>query len=149
MRITRSRATPTSQKPGPIARSNTPEHSHLSENPLRLVRILYRVGLFAACAFGATACDSSRPTPEWHQEAGYRWRDVVVGAHEAGFTPMPSKTTGIEFQNFVSDSVLLTNRILGQGAGVALGDVDGDGLPDVFAGAVPADSIKVALDAAA
>ena len=53
-------------------------------------------------------------------------------SHEPGFTPIPGKTTGIEFQNFVSDSVLLNNRILGQGAGVALGDVDGDGLPDVF-----------------
>ena len=36
------------------------------------------------------------------------------------------------FQNFVSDTALLGNRILGQGAGVALGDVDGDGLVDVF-----------------
>ena len=45
---------------------------------------------------------------------------------------MESRKTGIQFQNFASDSVLLKNRILGQGAGVALGDVDGDGLVDIF-----------------
>ena len=45
---------------------------------------------------------------------------------------MDAGKTGIRFQNSVSDSVLLGNRMLGQGAGVALGDVDGDGLVDVF-----------------
>ena len=43
----------------------------------------------------------------------------------------PGKT-GVQFENTVSDSALLRNRILGQGAGVALGDVDADGLVDVF-----------------
>ena len=43
----------------------------------------------------------------------------------------PGKT-GIRFQNSVSDSVLLGNRVLGQGAGTCLGDVDGDGRVDVF-----------------
>ena len=40
--------------------------------------------------------------------------------------------TGVNFTNDVSDSLLLSNRVLGQGAGVALGDVDGDGRPDIF-----------------
>lgn len=45
---------------------------------------------------------------------------------------MEPSATGIDFTNAVSDSALLGNRVLGQGGGVALGDVDGDGLPDVF-----------------
>jgi len=40
--------------------------------------------------------------------------------------------TGVRFQNAVSDSALARNSILGQGAGVCLGDVDGDGRVDVF-----------------
>ncbi|HET9515612.1 MAG TPA: FG-GAP-like repeat-containing protein, partial [Gemmatimonadales bacterium] len=54
-----------------------------------------------------------------------------ISGREAGFTPLGTRT-GIQFTNTVSDSALLGNRILAQGAGVALGDVDGDGLVDVF-----------------
>jgi enediyne biosynthesis protein E4 len=85
--------------------------------------------IVAAAAGFLIAC-GPKPTPAWHQEQGYRWRDVNVDGGDPGFTSM--KRTGIDFQNFVSDSALLGNRILGQGAGVAIGDVDGDGLPDVF-----------------
>jgi hypothetical protein len=67
----------------------------------------------------------------WHDEAGYRWRELRVAGGEPGFTRM-GRRTGIRFENSVSDSALVGNRMLGQGAGVALGDVDGDGLVDVF-----------------
>src|SRR5687768_516667 len=68
--------------------------------------------------------------PSWHLESGYRWRELEVNSGKPGFTRM--NRSGIRFQNVVSESALLGNRILGQGAGVALGDVDGDGLVDVF-----------------
>ena len=84
-----------------------------------------------AALLGAAAC-RPEPTPSWHQEAGHRWRDLVVAGGKPRFTPMNGGRSGIRFQNTVSDSVLLTNRILAEGAGVALGDVDGDGLVDVF-----------------
>src|SRR5262249_62181108 len=82
-------------------------------------------------ALFAVACTDTQPTA-WHQEQGYRWRDLQVGGGKPGFTPLDASKTGIHFQNDVSDSVLLGNRMLGQGAGVALGDVDGDGKVDVF-----------------
>ncbi|MEX2153735.1 MAG: FG-GAP-like repeat-containing protein [Gemmatimonadaceae bacterium] len=74
----------------------------------------------------------ARQPPPWHQEAGYRWRELEVRRGKAGFTRMSRSRGGIQFQNTVSEAALLRNRILGQGAGVALGDVDGDGLVDVF-----------------
>src|SRR5215468_6841290 len=86
----------------------------------------------ALCLSAAFVACAAPPTPPWHQETGYRWRDLVVPRGEPGFTEMSASRTGIHFQNDVSDSVLLGNRILGQGAGIALGDVDGDGLPDIF-----------------
>jgi len=45
---------------------------------------------------------------------------------------MDPSRTGVRFQNFVSDSALLGNRVLSQGAGTCLGDVDGDGRVDIF-----------------
>ena len=81
----------------------------------------------------ALACSPATQTPPpWHDEAGYRWRELAVSKGNAGFTRMLPEATGVRFENTLRDSVLLGNRILGQGAGVALGDVDGDGLVDVF-----------------
>ncbi|HEX7023309.1 MAG TPA: FG-GAP-like repeat-containing protein [Gemmatimonadales bacterium] len=81
-------------------------------------------------ALALAACGSPPEAP-WHQEAGYRWRELRVGGGKPGFTRMGERT-GIRFQNEVSESLLVGNRILAQGAGVAMGDVDGDGLTDVF-----------------
>jgi hypothetical protein len=83
-----------------------------------------------ALAVAAAAC-TAQPRAPWHQERGHRWRELEVPRGQPGFTRMGART-GIRFQNTVSDSALLGNRILGEGAGVALGDVDGDGLVDVF-----------------
>jgi hypothetical protein len=73
----------------------------------------------------------------WHQERGYRWRLLDVrGGKAAGFTPLAPSRTGIVHVNEVDDEHALANRNLLIGAGVALGDVDEDGLPDVFLASV-------------
>src|SRR5688572_32165348 len=79
------------------------------------------------------ACHEPAPGP-WNQETGYRWRTLAVrgGGDDPGFTALASRRTAIDFRNTVSDSLLQRNRVLGQGAGVAIGDVDGDGLLDIF-----------------
>jgi hypothetical protein len=77
-----------------------------------------------------TACGPTG-TPPWQEESGYRWRELDVSGGTPGFTRVGDQS-GIQFQNEVSDSALLGNRILAQGAGVAMGDVDGDGLVDIF-----------------
>jgi len=49
-----------------------------------------------------------------------------------GFTGVPAAEAGIQFTNRVAPERYLTNQIYLNGSGVALGDVDGDGRPDVF-----------------
>ena len=80
----------------------------------------------------AAACADDTQPATWHDEAGYRWREVRVRGGDPGFTRIDSARSGIGFRNTVSDSLLMRNRYLGQGAGIAIGDVDGDGRPDVF-----------------
>src|SRR5688572_28384801 len=94
----------------------------------------YRTPLLALLAAGSVAlagCGRDAASPDWHDETGHRWRELEVSGTKPGFTPMGART-GIRFENTVSDSLLLANRILAQGGGVAMGDVDGDGLTDVF-----------------
>jgi hypothetical protein len=89
------------------------------------------LGLPVVLAAVIGACEPS-PPPSWNAADGYRWRALVVKGGRDGFSTVAERRTGVRFQNTVSDSVLLGNRMLAQGAGVALGDVDGDGLVDVF-----------------
>jgi hypothetical protein len=84
----------------------------------------------------AVAC-ARAPDTSWHQEPGYRWRALSVPHRgHAGFTMLKSSKTGIAHANVVDDEHAMANRNLLIGAGVALGDIDGDGLPDVFLASV-------------
>ncbi len=91
----------------------------------------------AAVVVAPLAC---RATPaidtSWHDEPGHRWRSLARTADQTtpGFTSLDSTRTGIGFRNTVSLEKSLANRILAQGAGVAIGDVNGDELPDIFLG---------------
>ena len=84
---------------------------------------------------GACAAPVDR---SWHEEAGgVRWRALEVPSRgRAGFTLLGEATTGITHRNDVADEHALANRNLIIGAGVAVGDVDGDGRPDAFVGSV-------------
>lgn len=70
---------------------------------------------------------------DWKQDAGYRHAALpVVASGKTGFTRMAPGETGITFTNALSDERSITNRNLLSGSGVAVADVDGDGLCDIY-----------------
>jgi hypothetical protein len=87
----------------------------------------------AAILLLLTACESRSHPGEWQDEPGWRWRALApAGGSSPGFTAMEPSHTGITFTNSVSEAAAYRNRHLMHGSGVAIGDVDGDGLADVF-----------------
>src|SRR5262247_2192361 len=57
---------------------------------------------------------------------------TVPPGGKTGFTRLAPEQIGIAFVNDLSDEHASANRILNNGSGVALGDVDGDGRCDVY-----------------
>lgn len=97
----------------------------------RIRQARHALGLLSG-VLAASGCGQAPGPVEWHEEAGYRWSELQVPRGDAGFTAMSGSRIGITFQNTVHDSILIGNRMLAQGGGTCLGDVDGDGLTDLF-----------------
>jgi hypothetical protein len=51
---------------------------------------------------------------------------------KTGFTRVRPEETGVFFTNVLSEALGLTNSIVNNGAGLAAGDIDGDGLCDLY-----------------
>ena len=94
---------------------------HLRLRALRLITLC--VSLFVA------SC-GSEPERSWTNFEGYRLRPLLTAAGTGnGFTELPNT---IAFSNRVSTAAFVDNRHVVNGSGVAIGDVDGDSLSDIF-----------------
>ena len=87
-------------------------------------------GLAGLAILAMAGCDTPGPGP-WVQEDGYRWRELHPDAG-GGFAPLDASERGIGFSYSVEDEARRRNRVLAEGQGVAVGDVDGDELADLF-----------------
>lgn len=87
---------------------------------------------FILIAVSLLGCSRSNDL-DWNIEEGYRWSELSTGLFgSTGFNKIPSGQTGIDFNNRVSTVDISENRHFLNGSGVAAGDIDGDGLTDLY-----------------
>ncbi|MFQ5674572.1 MAG: VCBS repeat-containing protein, partial [bacterium] len=69
----------------------------------------------------------------WHEENGFRWHSLRLPWFGiTGFARLSDTKTGVSFVNTLEEHDFKNNRILLNGSGVAIGDVDDDGLADLY-----------------
>ncbi len=69
----------------------------------------------------------------WSDAPGFRSLEVHPGTGgKPGFTLMQPAATGVWFTNSLLGDAYATNAVAHNGAGVAIGDVDGDGWQDIY-----------------
>jgi len=72
-------------------------------------------------------------TPIWIQEDGFRYRDLEVKrTSTTGFVEIAASRSGIDHKNHVSLQAIIDNRHMMHGSGVAIGDVTGDDMPEIY-----------------
>ena len=69
----------------------------------------------------------------WESGQGFRsMASAPAGTGKTGFTLMPNTALGIGYTNYLAYDTSVTNHNYLNGSGVALGDYDGDGRPDIY-----------------
>ncbi|HTG45796.1 MAG TPA: VCBS repeat-containing protein, partial [Verrucomicrobiae bacterium] len=69
----------------------------------------------------------------WQEIPGARWAALPVPVNgKIGFTSLPPEQTKVSFTNTLDEWPAAANRVLLNGSGVAVGDYDNDGWPDIF-----------------
>jgi len=70
---------------------------------------------------------------DWRDHGSHRLAKLTIRPSDRdGFELLPGNKTGMLFSNKLSRLLVARNRNLANGSGVAIGDIDGDGLADVY-----------------
>ncbi len=106
--------------PRPLTIPSGPSRSRGSQ------RFAFAFGFLFVAAFQSAAAT-------WEAHPGFRsLRPEITGRVAPGFQRLDAANLGIAFTNQVSRDRSILNRNLLNGSGVAAGDVDGDGLCDLY-----------------
>lgn len=96
-------------------------------------RSLWTPFLCLAVGLALTAHPLFADFSDWHSFTFGRWRSLEILSNGfTGFSRIGSSTTGILFTNQLDAAASAANRILEDGSGVAVGDFNQDGRPDLF-----------------
>ncbi len=96
---------------------------------MRMFVFLFFLGLLI---FGLIA-GCMDPPPVWTHGEGFRYRNLEVKrASVKGFVEVDASHSGIHHHNQVSLNAIIENRHMMHGSGIAVGDVTGDDLPDIY-----------------
>ncbi|MCY4171268.1 MAG: VCBS repeat-containing protein [Bacteroidetes bacterium] len=102
----------------------------------------YVLYLLSLCTVTATMVGCSDSSSTWVQEDGYRYRELQIkGASRTGFSEVSPSQSGITAVNRVTQDEIVENRHMMHGSGIAIGDVTGDELPDVYVARLNAQDI--------
>ncbi|MBT8335158.1 MAG: VCBS repeat-containing protein, partial [Gemmatimonadetes bacterium] len=93
----------------------------------RSTRLLALAALLGACA------DAADRSLTWVEEDDHRWAQLQPPRGDrVGFEALDPVELGLDFANRLSEDQIVENRNLLNGSGVAVGDVTGDGRPDIY-----------------
>lgn len=102
---------------------------------LRMGSVLRQVRLYALICAGLVLGRTVNAAEELHWESGPGYRSALlsVPSHgRDGFTLVPGSVTGILFTNTLARESGARSQLRLAGSGVAAGDIDGDGLCDLY-----------------
>ncbi len=92
---------------------------------------LFLIGLLMCSIYSC----SDQSTLSWHQKENHRWAAVETDYFGSpGFELLDPSETNISFESFLTEEEIKENRNFLNGSGVAAGDIDGDGLVDLYFG---------------